>query len=146
MATVADELLNDFEDSEGEEETDDGLQQDGFLDGPSANGLRPEDPNHVRANGGMELDGDEEEVDDDIDMQGDSAANATKNEQAEDTEETKARVEKMQLGGVSDVRSVAGLMRKLEPVLEVSHPLTCSMLLQIRFTSKNTSPDSGSVQ
>ena len=38
----------------------------------------------------------------------------------EDEEETKAKIEKMQLGGVDDVRSVAGLMRTLEPVLEVS--------------------------
>jgi hypothetical protein len=40
----------------------------------------------------------------------------------EDEEETKAKVEKMQLGGVDDVRSVAGLMKSLEPVLEVSTP------------------------
>ena len=38
----------------------------------------------------------------------------------EDEEETKAKVEKMELGGVDDVRSVAKLMKTLEPVLEVS--------------------------
>jgi U4/U6 small nuclear ribonucleoprotein PRP31 len=41
---------------------------------------------------------------------------------AEDEEEAKARIEKMQLASVSDVRSVAGLMRQLEPVMEVSTP------------------------
>lgn len=117
MTTIADELLNDFEDSGGEEEADDGLQQDGFLDGPSANGLRPAESTEAQDNGGMELDGDEEEVDDGEDMQGDSAMTGR---EAEDEEETKARVEKMQLGAVGDVRSVAGLMKTLEPVLEVS--------------------------
>ena len=68
----------------------------------------------------MELDGDEEEPDDaDIDA---SAPSHLKMEDAEDEEETKARVEKMELKTVSDVRSVAGLMKQLEPVLEVSTP------------------------
>jgi U4/U6 small nuclear ribonucleoprotein PRP31 len=64
----------------------------------------------------MELDGDEEEVDEDADMAGvnDTAVDV------EDEEETKAKVEKMELGGVDDVRSVAKLMKTLEPVLEVS--------------------------
>jgi len=114
MTTIADELLNDFEDSGGEEEVNDGLQDDGILDGPSANGLRPASPVDT---GGMELDGDEEEVGDE-DHEGDTNMNGTQG--AEDEEETKARVEKMQLGAVGDVRSVAGLMKTLEPVLEVS--------------------------
>ena len=37
----------------------------------------------------------------------------------DDEEARKAKVEKMHLGGVDDVRSVAGLMKVLEPVLEV---------------------------
>jgi len=53
-------------------------------------------------------------------------------EDAQDQEETKAKVEKMQLGGVSDVRNVAGLMKTLEPVLEVllSHPGSSRVLCE----------------
>ncbi|KAF1357085.1 hypothetical protein BDV97DRAFT_343406 [Delphinella strobiligena] len=117
MTTIADELLNDFEDSGDEDEViNDGFQDDGITDGPSANGLRPIDPTSAHDDGGMELDGDEEEVDDE-DVAGDTALNTAIRE-AEDEEETKARVEKMQLGAVGDVRSVAGLMKTLEPVLE----------------------------
>ena len=59
----------------------------------------------------------------------------------DDEEATKAKVEKMQLGGVDDVRSVAGLMKTLEPVLEVSTPLP-SPFSEQRFTSSIcTSPD-----
>ncbi|KAL1306835.1 hypothetical protein AAFC00_005491 [Neodothiora populina] len=116
MATIADELLNDFEDSGDEEETNNNLQgDDDLIGGPSANGLRPLDPDEPNGNGGMELDGDEEEIEDQ-DMEGDASLNNA--QEAEDEEETKARVEKMQLGAVGDVRSVAGLMKTLEPVLE----------------------------
>lgn len=137
MTTIADELLNDFEDSGDEEQVDDGLQDGGLFDAPSANGLRAPSPGET--NGGMELDGDEEEVEDE-DMEGDTAMKGA--QEAEDEEETKARVEKMQLGAVGDVRSVAGLMKTLEPVLEVS--LSLILLLCIsRFTSVNVSPDYG---
>ncbi|KAL6717841.1 U4/U6-U5 snRNP complex subunit prp31 [Lecanora helva] len=112
MSTLADELLNDFEDSGSEGETGDrnGFLQDGASPPPTTNG-------HIHdQEGTMILDGDEEEVEDDESMDGtpvnDTAANV------EDEEEAKAKVEKMQLGGVSDVRSVAGLMKTLEPVLE----------------------------
>jgi U4/U6 small nuclear ribonucleoprotein PRP31 len=107
MSTLADELLNDFEDSGSEGEPESG---DLF---PEAEGHAPT----INGNGGtMELDGDEEDVEEDEDMTG------TGNEiDVMDNEEvTKAKVEKMQLGGVEDVRSVAGLMTTLEPVLEVS--------------------------
>ncbi|KFZ01205.1 hypothetical protein V501_10137, partial [Pseudogymnoascus sp. VKM F-4519 (FW-2642)] len=111
MSTLADELLNDFEDSgsEGEAETENG-------------GLFPEADGHAPTTNGngetMELDGDEEEMEEDEDMTG--AGNAI--DVMDDEEATKAKVEKMQLGGVDDVRSVAGLMKTLEPVLEVSTP------------------------
>src|SRR3954462_4726633 len=110
MSTLADELLQDFEDSgsEGEEQQDGGLFQD---EAPKSHA--------TTENGGMELDGDEEGVDEDEEMAG--MNDVTKD--VEDEEETKAKVEKMQLGGVDDVRSVAGLMRTLEPVLEVSNSL-----------------------
>ena len=112
MSTLADELLNDFEDSEPEGE--DG-QQNGFLqDGaslPTTNGhaLAPE--------GSMILDGDEEDLDEDESMDGVSTNGTIAHVEGE--EEAKAKVEKMQLGGVSDVRTVAGLMTTLEPVLQV---------------------------
>jgi hypothetical protein len=62
----------------------------------------------------MELDGDEEDIDEE--MEG-----MPTTDDVEDDEETKAKVEKMKLGGVDDVRSVAVLMKKLDPILEVSN-------------------------
>ena len=107
MSTLADELLNDFEDSGSEGEPENG---DLF---PEAEGHAPT----TNGNGStMELDGDEEDVEEDEDMTG--TGNAI--DVMDDEEATKAKVEKMQLGGVDDVRSVAGLMTTLEPVLEVS--------------------------
>ncbi|KAF8858103.1 hypothetical protein BDZ45DRAFT_406803 [Acephala macrosclerotiorum] len=110
MSTLADELLNDFEDSgsEGEDQHNEGLFPE---DGAAKTGL-----NAVGANGSMELDGDEEAVEEDEEMTGvnDSGVDV------EDEEETKAKVERMELKGVDDVRSVARLMKTLEPVLEVS--------------------------
>ena len=109
MSTLADELLNDFEDSGSEGE-------------PESGDLFPEAEGHApiaNGNGGsMELDGDEEEVEEDEDM----AETGNELDVMDDEEVTKAKVEKMQLGGVDDVRSVAGLMKTLEPVLEVSTP------------------------
>ena len=121
MATIADELLNDFE-SDGEEQEDE--QSTAFLDEQGGVG-RPATVETMSSqaqhgNGGMELDGDEEEPDE-ADLDG-NAPSHLKVEDAEDQEETKARVEKMQLQGVSDVRSVAGLMKQLQPVIEVSLP------------------------
>lgn len=109
MSTLADELLQDFEDSgsEGEEQQNGGLF-------PDNEGSKPPGLSHA-TDGGMELDGDEEDAEDE-DMAG--VDDTVKD--VEDEEETKAKVEKMQLGGVDDVRSVAGLMKSLEPVLEVS--------------------------
>ncbi|KFY25196.1 hypothetical protein V493_04763, partial [Pseudogymnoascus sp. VKM F-4281 (FW-2241)] len=105
MSTLADELLNDFEDSGSEGEPENG-------------GLFPEAEGHAPTTNGngetMELDGDEEDMSEDEDMTG--AGNAI--DVLDDEEATKAKVEKMQLGGVDDVRSVAGLMKTLEPVLE----------------------------
>ena len=112
MSTLADELLNDFEDtgSEGDEEQRNGLLEDGTTT-PVTNGAGPD--------GSMVLDGDEEDV---IEEDDNFAEDLTKGgvAEVEDEEEAKAKVEKMQLGGVSDVRNVAGLMKTLEPVLEVS--------------------------
>lgn len=115
MATLADELLNDFEDSSSDGEGD---QENGALQSelpPRTNGVAR---THDRS---MVLDGDEEEQDDeDEELAAIEATNETAAE-VEDAEEAKAKVEKMQLGGVSDVRNVANLMKTLEPVLEVRH-------------------------
>jgi U4/U6 small nuclear ribonucleoprotein PRP31 len=117
MTTIAAELLNDFEDSGSEngEEQNDGFVPEGESgDGVYVNGTVK---NEV---GDMELE-DDEEAQEDVDL-ADGAPSHLKMEAEEDEEETKARVEKMELKGVSDVRSVAGLMKQLEPVIEVSHP------------------------
>lgn len=113
MATLADELLNDFED-DGDENTE---QQNGFEheeESDQANEFRPS-PDL------MERDGDEEREEEMEDADEEAAAQDVANlEPADDEDETKAKVEKMRLGSVRDVRSVAGLMKTLEPILEVS--------------------------
>ena len=116
MATVADELLNDFE-SDAEDETQQSLEGDII----THSALRPSDPSDAHGNAAMDLDGDEEEVDED--MQDGSAPNAM--QEPETAEEAKARVEKMDLAAVGDVRSVANLMKTLQPVLEVSSQPNC---------------------
>ena len=110
MASLADELLNDFEDSGDENEE----QTNGFHDGDEEDhaGRQQHIPGQVLR------DGDEEEMEDAEEEV--AASETTAIEAADDEEETKAKVEKMRLGGVRDVRSVAGLMKTLEPVLEVS--------------------------
>ena len=126
MSTLADELLNDFEDSasEGEEES-----RNGFLR-ESATPPKAAQTNGHKEHTSMVLDGDEEEDDDGAE---DGIQNCDlKLEDADDEEEAKAKVEKMQLGRVTDVRTVAGLMKTLEPVLEVSPFL--SLLRVAKFT------------
>ncbi|KAK3624049.1 U4/U6-U5 snRNP complex subunit prp31 [Elasticomyces elasticus] len=116
MATIADELLNDFE-SDGEEQDEE--QQDAFLgdngdaEMPATGVTMPTEAH--QPDGSMELDGDEEEPDEAEDG---VTPSHIKTEAQEDEEETKARVEKMQLQNVTDVRSVAGLMKQLQPVVE----------------------------
>lgn len=134
MTTIADELLNDFEDSGSEQEEDqndafpgNGETSSGHLDAVSS---EPAFANRIDA---MELDdGEEEQGDADFDG---TAPSHLKQEDAEDEEETKARVEKMELKTVSDVRSVAGLMKQLEPVLEVSQKPNSSLSVSVSFTS-----------
>ncbi|KLJ08710.1 hypothetical protein EMPG_15864 [Blastomyces silverae] len=114
MATLADELLNDFEESGSEDE------------GKVANTLFPDDVGEpgpdtsAKARGeGMELDGDEEEVNDDeadVDVAMDPTGKLAK--EMGEAEATKAKVEKMRLGTVGDVRSVASLMKTLQPILD----------------------------
>lgn len=121
MATLADELLHDFDDSdaEGENGIDEAVEdvEPGEAAQETNRKRRRRDSDDVAANG-MELDDDEEEVGDPDDLMAHSSAKAAE-DAAEDHEEAKARIEKLQLKGVDDVRSVAGLMKKLSPVLEV---------------------------
>ncbi|KAI9819919.1 MAG: U4/U6-U5 snRNP complex subunit prp31 [Pycnora praestabilis] len=121
MSTLADELLNDFEDSGSEDEgnrPDDFLQDNHLAQKPITNG-------HLRKSqsadqdGLMELDDDEELIgEEDEDMIDGKGKDENTLDEADDEAEAKAKVEKMQLAGVNDVRSVAGLMKTLEPVLE----------------------------
>jgi U4/U6 small nuclear ribonucleoprotein PRP31 len=116
MATLADELLNDFEDSASEA---DGQDQNRFLEDDAQNAQEDALKNGLGGSTpSMELDGDEEE---NSDAEEELAAQNTTTDlkDAPDEEETKARVEKMKLGAVSDVRNVAGLMKTLQPILEV---------------------------
>jgi U4/U6 small nuclear ribonucleoprotein PRP31 len=114
MSTLADELLQDFEGSGSEaggDEHDDGLfGEAGLSTGTLGNG-----------DTAMEevQDGEDEEDDDANAMEGldGTAASST-----DDAADAKAKIEKMQLGSVRDVRIVAGLMKTLTPVLEVSLP------------------------
>jgi U4/U6 small nuclear ribonucleoprotein PRP31 len=125
MTTVAEDLLNDFDDSGDENEGEQTIEEDGY-DGQLQFG-KETSMFEGASNGNMELEGDEEEYDG---ADTDVAPAHLKMEDQEDEEETKARVEKMQLASVSDVRSVAGLMKQLDPVIEVStpspiHPIDC---------------------
>ena len=126
MATIADELLNDFDDS-GSEQGDAGDDQNDGLFGADA--VSPPDLKGSEQNGqsGMDLDDDEEEVGDAA-LDG-GAPSHLKLDNVEDEEETKARVEKMQLADVGDVRSVARLMRQLKPVVEVRVFPQCYLVL-----------------
>ena len=100
MATLAEELLNDFEDSgsEGEEEQ----QYD-----------RADDLSTAVKDEMM----DDEGEDEDQDMEDGEPLRSL--DDADDEEEAKQKVDKLKLGGVADVRSVASLMKTLEPILEV---------------------------
>ncbi|EME49138.1 hypothetical protein DOTSEDRAFT_58394 [Dothistroma septosporum NZE10] len=117
MATIADELLNDFEDSGDENEQEQvGDQYFGESNDASSAPIGSAEPGCI-SHEGMELDGDEEAPDE----EGLDAANVpshSKKDEDETEEEIKARVEKMEMQSVSDVRSVAGLMKQLDPLLE----------------------------
>ncbi|KAF8468442.1 hypothetical protein BDZ91DRAFT_680050 [Kalaharituber pfeilii] len=111
--SLAAELLADFDDEENEEQTSDNERDSPF----EQNGLVRNRSKSTDFS--MELDGDEEgdEEDEDADMGGMGISGADLDAD-DDAEARKSKVEKLQLGGVEDVRSVAGLMKVLEPVLE----------------------------
>ncbi|KAI6245979.1 hypothetical protein HI914_05764 [Erysiphe necator] len=113
MSTLADQLLQDFEDSDPEDEDNRQAQESLSKDGVSSdsNGIIFHDVSRES----MELD-DDEEADDDEDQVMSGVETSSLNVQDEDN--MKANVEKMELGAVDDVRSVARKMKKIEPVLE----------------------------
>lgn len=115
MSTLADELLNDFEDSgseAGEEHNDLGLDEEtAALTHTNGDSKHDEDD--------MVLDGDEEAPEEDKEMGG---VNSAAIDPMDDEDEAKAKVEKMQLGSIKDVRKVTTVMDKLEPLLKVSNP------------------------
>jgi U4/U6 small nuclear ribonucleoprotein PRP31 len=103
MSTLADELLQDFEDFGGDEETvhDDVFEGDAS---PVAHTLM----------------GDMSEGEDDEDDVMEDVADDVKAVGAmDDADQAKSKVEKMKLDAVKDVRSVATLMDTLGPVLQV---------------------------
>ena len=127
MSTLADELLQDFEDSGSEGEgLIDQTAQESFALKPVTNGKRRK-ANYTDHDGDIILDDDEEavgEADEELNGNGLMADSLSGDD---DEEAAKAKVERMQFAGVDDVRSVAGLMKTLEPVLEVSlNPICCT--------------------
>ncbi|KAL2199696.1 hypothetical protein P885DRAFT_57890 [Corynascus similis CBS 632.67] len=114
MSTLADELLQDFESSGseagGDEHDNDFLGEAGLSGDARANG------GDIAMEEARDEDADEDEDADMMDGADGSAAAAAADDENED--DAKARIENMQLGGVRDVRTVAGLMKTLTPVLE----------------------------
>lgn len=107
MSTVHEDLLNDFGSSGDEADEGDG------------NDLRLNDDADANGDGGDSMDvdapgrdGDKNDDDDDAKNDGADVHDIVDDEAARD------KIEKMQLGNVKDVRSVASLMQKLEPILE----------------------------
>jgi hypothetical protein len=108
MATLADELANDFlDDGSDVENGEDGLE-------PETDGFTMPSPKRARTgDGDLEMSGNEDE---DADMNEDGLL-------GEAQEETEARLERERKDAIpKDMRSVSLFMKSLEPVLEVSHP------------------------
>ncbi|KAL1954648.1 hypothetical protein VTO42DRAFT_842 [Malbranchea cinnamomea] len=104
MATLADELLNDFEESASENEAENSLLRD--------EGDGGEDAIFANEASAMEIDrGEEEAAEEETEAEAKIGSDV-----AED--DARAKVEKLKLGGVSDVRNVARLMKTLQPVLD----------------------------
>ncbi|TQS35075.1 hypothetical protein Golomagni_04516 [Golovinomyces magnicellulatus] len=113
MSTLAYELLQDFEDSDSDGEEQKQNRENLVDHEPTANssGNAYQDVN----GDSMELDGDEEEVDNEDEV---TTGMGGVSLELQDEDYMKANVEKMELGGVDDVRIVARKMKKIEPALE----------------------------
>lgn len=130
MATLADELLADLMDSGSDGEGDD--QEDGYgqNDFSSTNGLNSE------GNAIIDVEMSEDDENEEATLAAKLGTNAVP--EAEDGEEAKARVERMNLADVSDVRHVASLMKTLKPVIQVSTPQPLPNTKTAAFTSFGT--------
>lgn len=110
MSTLADELLNDFEDESGSEierdEEEGGLGLDHGLKEGSAGAVPGDDEDD---------DGDDRMADEEREY----AEARRRSADAKQIEEEPNEIEKMQLSGVSDVQNVARLMKTIRPILEV---------------------------
>jgi U4/U6 small nuclear ribonucleoprotein PRP31 len=130
MATLADELLADLMDSGSEGEGDDQEDAYGQNDFSSTTGLNSE------GNALVDVEMSEDDEDEEATLAAKLGTNAVT--EAEDGEEAKARVEKMNLADVSDVRHVASLMKTLKPVIEVSNSKSLSKPKTVSFTNGGT--------
>lgn len=127
--SLAADLLADFDDSDDEDlDLENGtpdFSSNGLLNDQPNNGVKPRSSSRSEDPNGMDIDGDsDEDMDEDEErafaLRADASEVATGELSVDDDEETrKGKVEKMKLGDVEDVRSVAKLMKVLEPVLEV---------------------------
>jgi len=124
-SSLAADLLADFNDSDEEDFDENGTPEisNDLIDQPNGR--------HSRSRDLMELDGDlGSDDDEDEEMAGMERLRQTEGKGElsvdDDDETTKAKIESMHLVDVDDVRSVAGLMKVLEPVLEVILPLSGS--------------------
>ncbi|KAK4212809.1 hypothetical protein QBC37DRAFT_185551 [Rhypophila decipiens] len=126
MSTLADEFLQDLEGSgseAGDDVHDDFLGDDAFTNGLNGNGdisMGDRDDNDQNGAGIPDDDYDDDEF---MLAAGGGGSDDDKDHDQQMTnglsmEETKAKVEKMQFGDMRDVRTVASLMKTLEPVLE----------------------------
>ncbi|KAI5285049.1 U4/U6-U5 snRNP complex subunit prp31 [Ascosphaera aggregata] len=108
MATLADELLNDFEDESGSDiERDE--EEEGLEHGLKDSGLR-----ETSATAASEGDEDDEMADEEREY----AEEGRRLANVKTAEEESTEFEKMQLAGVSDIQNVARLMKKIRPILE----------------------------
>lgn len=109
MATLADELQNDFADSGSE----DGIDENRHSLSPAYNGQRRPSKS-VGEDGEMELDDDNGDIDDDEDLE--MRAENGLSDYAEDKEKAKPKIHTSE---PKDMRTVASFMKSMEPVLEV---------------------------
>lgn len=113
MATLADELLNDFEESDSENESKN-IPHDGNV----ADGDDELDVDRITPLADLDEGGDQ--------LQSDAAVSQMAIVEDQEQDDTKASIERMQFSGVRDVRSVARLMKTLQPILEVCAKRTIS--------------------
>ena len=130
-SSLAADLLADFNDSDEEEVDENGTPEisNDLIDQPNGRQSRSRDLMELDADQGSDDDEDEEMAGMERLVQAKGKGELSIDD---DEETTKAKVESMHLVDVDDVRSVAGLMRVLEPVLEVISPVLAAALQRCR--------------